>query len=133
MEHQTPRFFHLLPQFNGCAEVAVKAATKLFMSNISPNGDLNNDLFLRALLQLRNTRDPDCDLFPAEIVFGHPLRDSFVNQLATFSNHFIRRTWREAKRAKADCLRVRAKPTNGALIARTRPLHALRCNDRVFI
>ena len=92
------------PQSNGRAEVAVKAAKRLLMSNISPNGDLNNDSFLRALLQLRNTRDPDCDLSPAEIVFGHPLRDafSFVNRLATFSNRFIRRTWREAWQTKED-------------------------------
>ena len=99
------------PQSNGRAEVAVKAAKRLLMSNISPNGDLNNDSFLRALLQLRNTPDPDCDLSPAEIVFGHPLRDafSFVNRLATFSNRFIRRTWREAWRAKEDVLRVRVE------------------------
>ena len=116
------------PQSNGRAEVAVKAAKRLLMSNISPNGDLNNDSFLRALLQLRNTPDPDCDLSPAEIVFGHPLRDafSFVNRLATFSNRFIRRTWREAWRAKEDALRVRAKRTNEALSARTRSLRPLR-------
>ena len=98
------------------------------MSNISPNGDLNNNLFLRALLQLRNTPDPDCDLSPAEIVFGHPLRDAFSS-----SNRFIRRTWREAWRAKEDALRVRAKRTNDALNARTRPLRPLRCGDSVFI
>ena len=123
------------PQSNGRAEVAVKAAKRLLMSNISPTGDLNNDSFLRALLQLRNTPDPDCDLSPAEIVFGHPLRDafSFVNRLATFSNRFIRRTWREAWRAKEDALRVRAKRTNEALSARTRSLRPLRCGDRVFI
>ena len=65
------------PQSNGRAEVAVKAAKRLLMSNISPNGDLNNDSFLRALLQLRNTLDPDCNFSPAEIVFGHPLRALF--------------------------------------------------------
>ena len=79
------------PQSNGRAKVAVKAAKRFLMSNISSNGDLNNDSFLRALLQLRNSPDPDCDLSPVEIVFGHPLRDafSFVNRLATFSNRFI--------------------------------------------
>ena len=123
------------PQSNGRAEVAVKAAKRFLMSNISPNGDLNNDSFLRALLQLRYTSDPDCDLSPAEIVFGHSLRDafSFVNRLATFSNRFICRTWREAWRAKEDALRVRAKRTNDALRARTRLLRPLRCGDRVFI
>ena len=123
------------PQSNGRAKVAVKAAKRLLMSNISLNGDLNNDSFLRALLQLRNTPDPDCNLSPAEIVFGHLLRDAFlfVNRLATFSNRFICRTWREAWRAKEDVLRVQAKRTNDALGACTRPLPPLPCGDRVFI
>ena len=122
------------PHFNGRAEVAVKAAKSLLVSNISPNGDLNIDSFLCALLQLRNTSDPDCDLSPTEIVFGHPSRDafSFITRLATFSNRFIRRAWREAWRAKKDALRVRAKQTNDALSARTQPLRPLRCGDRVF-
>ena len=123
------------PQSNGRTEVADKTAKRLLMSNISPNGDLNNDSFLRALLQLRSTLDPDCDLFPAEIVFGYPLPDafSFVNRLAPFSNRFICRTWREAWRAKEDALRVRAKRTNDALSARACPLRLLRCGDCMFI
>ena len=96
---------------------------------------MNNDSFLRALLQLRNTLDPECALSLAEIVFGHPLRDafSFVNRLATFLNRFIRRTWREAWRAKEDALRVRDKRTNDTLSPRTRPLRPLGCGHRVFI
>ena len=82
------------PQSNGRAEVAVKAAKRLLMANVSPSGDLNHDSFLRALLQLRNTPDLDCDMSPAEIVFGRPLRDafSFVNRLSKFTNRSIRRT-----------------------------------------
>ena len=53
--------------------------------------------------------------------------------LPLFCNRFIRRTWCEAWRAKQDALRVRAKRTNDALSARTRPLRPLRCGDRVFI
>ena len=74
-------------------------------------------------------------IYPQMKLSGHPLRDafSFVNRLATFSNRFIRRTWREAWRAKEDALRVRAKQTNDALSARTRLLRPLRWDDRVFI
>ena len=123
------------PQSNGRAEVAVKGAKRLLMANVSPNGDLNNDSFLRAMLQLRNTPDPDCDLSPAEIVFGRRLRDAFafVNRLTTFSNRFIRRTWREAWRSKEDALRARAERTNVELYKGVRPLHKLTNGDRVLI
>ena len=67
------------------AKMAVKAAKRPLMANVSPSGDLNNDSFLPALLQLRNNPDPNCDMSPAEIVFGRPLQDafSFANRLPT--------------------------------------------------
>ncbi|XP_057302761.1 uncharacterized protein K02A2.6-like [Hydractinia symbiolongicarpus] len=73
-------------QSNGRAEVAVKKCKRLLMENINPNGSLDNDGFLRALLQVRNTPDPDCNISPAEVVFGRPIRDafSFVNRQAKF-------------------------------------------------
>lgn len=46
------------PQSNGRAEVAVKTAKRLLMSNTGPTGSLDQDRFLRAMLQLRNTPDP---------------------------------------------------------------------------
>ena len=60
------------PQSNGRAEVTVKTAKRLFMS--SHTGSLDQDSFLRAFLQLRNTPDSDSDLSPAQIIFGRPLR-----------------------------------------------------------
>lgn len=53
------------PQSNGRAEVAVKTAKRLLHDNIGRSGSLNNDNFLRAMLQLRNTPDPDCNLSPS--------------------------------------------------------------------
>ena len=80
------------PQSNGRAEVAVKTAKRLLMSNTGPTGSVDHDRFLRAMLQLRNTPDPDCNISPAQIVFGRPLRDtlSFVNRLEKFSNPHVR-------------------------------------------
>ena len=80
------------PQSNGRAEVAVKSAKRLLRSNIGPNGSLNSDKFLRALLQSRNTPDPDCNLSPAQILFVRPIRDSlsFVNRLEKYSNPHVR-------------------------------------------
>ena len=39
------------PQSNGRAEVAVKTAKRLLMSNTRPTGSLDHDYFLRAILQ----------------------------------------------------------------------------------
>ena len=76
------------PQSNGRAEVSVKKCKRLLMENIDPNGSLDNDRFLRALLQMRNTPDSDCKISPAEIIFDKPLRDafSFVNRLPMYTN-----------------------------------------------
>ena len=60
------------PQSNGRAEVAVKSAKRLLRSNTDSSGTLDNDRFLRAMMQLRNTQHPDCNTSPAEIVFGRP-------------------------------------------------------------
>ena len=67
----------------------MKTAKRLLLSNTGPTGSLDPDRFLRVMLQLRNTPDPDCNLSPAQIIFGRPLRDSFsfVNRLEKFSNH----------------------------------------------
>ena len=96
------------PQSNGRAEVAVKSAKRLLQSNTGPNGSLNHDKFLRALLQLRNTPDPDCDLSPAQILFGRPIRDSlsFVNRLEKYSNPHVRPMWRAAWAQKEEALRT---------------------------
>ena len=61
-------------------------------------GSLDHDRLLRAMLQLRDTPDPDCNLSPAQIICGRPLRDSFsfVNRLEKFSNPHIRPLWRQA-------------------------------------
>ena len=51
--------FAYFPQSNGRADVAVKTAKRLLRSNTGPTGSLEHDRFVRAMLQLRNTPDPD--------------------------------------------------------------------------
>ena len=120
---------------NGRAEVSVKAAKRLLRANITPSGSLDNDKFLRAMLQLRNTPDADCCLSPAQIIFGRPLRDSFsfVNRLEKFSNKAVRKTWREAWQAKEDALRVRFAKNSERLNEHTRELPPLKVGDRCLI
>ena len=76
----------------------MKTAKPLLLSNTGPTGSLDHDRLLRAMLQLRDTPDPDCNLSPAQTIFGRPLKDSFsfVNRLEKFSNPHIRPLWRQA-------------------------------------
>ena len=114
--------------------MAVKAAKRLLRSNVGPNGSLDNDKLLRALLQLRNTPDPDCNLSPAQIIYGRPIRDSlsFVNRLEKYSNPHIRPTWREAWASKEDALRARFSNTSEALNEHAKPLVPLKTGDKCF-
>ena len=123
------------PQSNGRAEVAVKSAKCLLMSNTGPTGSLDHDRFLRAMLQLRNTPDPDCNIFPAQIIFGRPLRDtfSFVNRLEKFSNPNVSPLWHQAWAAKDAALRSRISSTTESLKEHSRPLRPLVLGEKVFL
>ena len=123
------------PQSNGRAEVAVKTAKRLLHDNIGRSGSLNNDNFLRAMLQLRNTPDPDCNLSPAEIVFGRPIRDafSFINRIEKFKNPNVRPMWREAWRAKEAAVRTRFTRNTERLNASARDLVPLETGQRAFV
>lgn len=105
------------------------------MSNTGPTGSLDHDRFLSAMLQLRNTPDPDCNISPAQIIFGRPLRDtfSFVNRLEKFSNPHIRPLWRQAWAAKEDALRSRMTRTTESLKEHSRPLRPLTLGEKVFL
>ena len=131
--HRQSSAYH--PQSNGRAEVAVKSAKRLLRSNVGPTGVLDSDNLLRALLQLRNTPDPDCNISPAQIVFGRPLRDafSFVNRLEKFSNPAIHPTWREAWSQKETALRTRFTKSSEALNEHARALLPLSVGDRCFV
>ena len=133
VEHRLSSAYH--PQSNGRAEVAVKTVKRLLKSNTGPNGSLDNDKFLRAILQLRNTPDPDCSLSPAQIMFGRPLRDafSFVNRLEKYSNPNIRPTWRDAWQDKETALRQRFHRSSESLQEHSRSLPTLVVGDRCYI
>ena len=123
------------PQSNGRAEVAVKKAKRTLMDNIGPTGSLNNDGLLRAMLQLRNTPDPDCKVSPAEVIFGRPIRDafSFVNRRAKFVNKSVRPIWREAWHAKEKAMRARYTRTTEKLGAHSRALSPLKNGMKVYV
>ena len=123
------------PQSNGRAEVAVKSAKRLLRTNVGPNGSLNTDKFLRAILQLRNTPDPDCKVSPAEIIFGRPIRDAFTfcNRKETFTNPHVQSHWKDAWNLKEMALRKRFVRWSERQNERTRSLRPLNVGDRCFL
>jgi len=48
---------------------------RILTTNISPSGSLDTDAAAKAILLHRNTPPPDMGVSPAELLFGHPLRD----------------------------------------------------------
>ena len=133
VHHRKSSAYHA--QSNGRAEVAVKSAKRLLRSNVDMSGSLDNDMFLKALLQLRNTPDPDCRISPAEIIFGRPIRDalSFINRLEKYSNEAIQPTWREAWSAKESALRTRFIKTSEKLNESAKKLERLSIGDRCLV
>lgn len=123
------------PQSNGRAEVAVKTAKRLMRSNVGVNGSLHNDHFLRAMLQHRNTPDPDSRLSPAEIVFGRRLKDAFcfTAQLKDPRNSSAHPSWTDAWVKKEMALRKRFVYQRDRASFRTKNLRPLNVGDQCFL
>jgi len=134
VDHRLSSAYH--PQSNGRAELAVKITKRLLENNTGPNGELNTDKFVCALLQQRNTPDRDCGLSPAEIIFGHPLRDGLPQiskSQVIHNNGNLRPEWREAWESKEDAIRSRLVKNCERLEAHSRELEPLREGDSVLI
>ena len=63
------------PHSNCRAELGVKTVKRMMTVSTGLLGSLEIDRFRRALLQYKNTPDPDNKLSPAQILFGRALRD----------------------------------------------------------
>ena len=86
-------------------------------------------------LQARNTPDPDCNISPAQVVFGRPIRDtfSFISRSIQNSNQSIRPIWREAWSQKEDAMRARMPRSTEALDMHMRLLSLLSLSDKLFL
>ena len=105
-------------------------------NNISADGKLDTDRFLRALLTKRNTPDPFCKMSPAQIIFWRNLRDALprINKnINIFHNDSLRTEWRDAWRQKDSALRIRYQGCQQRLLEHTRDLPPLAPGDKVAV
>ncbi len=72
VHHRTASAYR--PHANCRAEVAVKTIKRLLAGNTGPGGALT-DQFHKALLQYRNSPDPETNMSPAACLFRRPTRD----------------------------------------------------------
>jgi len=91
---------------------------------------------VRALLQQRNTPDRDCQLSPAEVLFGRGLRDAMPQlskSVQIFESDQIHNQWHEAWAAKEEAIRARLVRSCEQLEMGSRELPSLREGDHVLI
>ena len=105
--HRLSSTYH--PRSNSHAEVALKSMKRLLTDNVSMSGEVDSEAFTQAILQFRNTPDPDNGTSPAEIIFGRKFRDTLPVKpnSQVFENSNIKPVWRDIWRKREDTLKTR--------------------------
>ena len=88
----------------GVAEECVKEMKKIIRANISGAGILNQSSALAGLIMFRNTPRSPTDLSPAQILFGHPIRDNLPhrrNQLVPTQRFEVERRLQDHRQREA--------------------------------
>ena len=103
---------------------------RLITGNTGPNGELVKDKFAIAVLQYRNTPDPETGMSPAQMLFGHPIRDFIPILPSKYRPH---KTWQETLTAREEALRNRHMKCAERWSEHTRQLPPLIVGDLVRI
>ena len=118
------------PHSNCRAEIGVKTIKRLIAGNTKANGSLDCGPFQRAILQYRNTTDPQTGTSPAQYIFGRPIRDLLPIIPGRYA---IPPQWRKTLTHREEVL-AKKHATQGERWTRdTRPISPLRQGDRVWL
>ena len=114
------------PQSNGCAEVAVRITKRLLEDHVGPDGSIDSDSLVVALLQLRNTPDRESNLSVAGVLFGRQLSDAMAaldKSVSLFENQQLRHQWRDNRAEREKAIRTRMVKTCKRLEQNSKDLH----------
>ena len=118
------------PHSNCRAEIGVKTMKRLITDNTGPKGELDTDAVQIAILQYRNTPDPDTKISPAMCVFGRPIRDFIPIIPGKYKPH---ESWRETLKSREEALRKRHVRTAETWAEHTKRLPPLAVGDLVRV
>ena len=118
------------PHSNCRAEIGVKTMKRLLSDNISPNGDLDTDKVQRAILQYRNSPDPNTKVSPAMCLFGRAIKDFIPIFPGRYRPHSV---WTETLEAREEALRKRHMLAAERWSEHTKRLPPLSVGDHVHI
>ena len=102
----------------------------MIRENTSPDGSLNNDRFLRAVMSYRNTPDRDTERSPAQVIFGRNLRDFLPAPLQRYKPQ---PQWVLLRDDREKALRKRALRNMEQLSPGTKELPPLSVHDNVQV
>jgi hypothetical protein len=102
----------------------------MLRENLSTSGNLDTDRFLRALLTYRNTPDRDTGKSPAQVVFGHPIKDFFPVHPQNFQP---RPEWLLTAQQREVALARRHTRQGAVLTEHTKVLRPLKMSDIVLV
>ena len=118
------------PHSNCRAEIGLKTVKRLITNNTDPHGSLDTNTLQQAILQYRNTPDPNTKHSPAQCVFGRPIKDFIPILPGRYKPH---PTWSDTLAAREEALRNRHMKAAERWSKHTKRLPPLAVSNHVRI